>query len=72
MQVLARFLAVPYKIVKKISYRRDWKMELLEHMKNRRSVRIYTGEPVGEEKLEQILQRRGFCLRQEGQSGPGS
>ena len=51
MQVLARFLAVPYKIVKKGSYRRDWKMELLEHMKNRRSVRIYTGEPVGEEKL---------------------
>ncbi len=31
-------------------------MELLEYMKNRRSVRIYTGEPVGEEKLEQILQ----------------
>lgn len=49
MQVLVRFLAVPYKIVKKGSYRRDWKMELLEYMKNRRSVRIYTGEPVGEE-----------------------
>ncbi len=31
-------------------------MELLEMMKNRRSVRIYTGEPVTEEKLERILQ----------------
>ena len=31
-------------------------MDLLEIMKNRRSVRTYTGEPVGEEKLEQILQ----------------
>lgn len=31
-------------------------MELLEIMKNRRSVRAYTGEPVGAEKLEKILQ----------------
>lgn len=31
-------------------------MELLEMMKNRRSVRTYTGEPVPEEKLEKILQ----------------
>lgn len=31
-------------------------MELLEMMKNRRSVRAYTGEPVPEEKLEKILQ----------------
>lgn len=31
-------------------------MELLEIMKNRRSVRTYTGEPVKEEKLEKILQ----------------
>lgn len=31
-------------------------MDLLEIMKNRRSVRTYTGEPVEEEKLEQILQ----------------
>lgn len=31
-------------------------MELLEIMKNRRSVRSYTGEPVPEEALEKILQ----------------
>ena len=31
-------------------------MDLLEIMKNRRSVRTYTGEPVPEEKLIQILQ----------------
>ena len=31
-------------------------MDLLEIMKNRRSVRTYTGEPVDEEKLERILQ----------------
>ena len=31
-------------------------MDLLEIMKNRRSVRTYTGEPVEEEKLERILQ----------------
>lgn len=31
-------------------------MELLEMMKNRRSVRTYTGEPVPKEKLEKILQ----------------
>lgn len=31
-------------------------MELLEVMKNRRSVRKYTQEPVGEERLEKILQ----------------
>ncbi len=31
-------------------------MELLEMMKNRRSVRAYTREPVPEEKLEKILQ----------------
>lgn len=31
-------------------------MELLEIMRNRRSVRTYTGEPVPEEKLEKILQ----------------
>lgn len=31
-------------------------MELLEIMKNRRSVRTYTGEPVPEEKLDRILQ----------------
>ena len=30
-------------------------MELLEMMKNRRSVRAYTGEPVPEEKLEKIM-----------------
>lgn len=31
-------------------------MELLEIMKNRRSVRAYSGEPVPEDKLEKILQ----------------
>lgn len=31
-------------------------MELLEIMKNRRSIRKYTQEPVGEEKLEKILE----------------
>lgn len=31
-------------------------MELLEIMKNRRSVRTYTGEPIPREKLEQVIQ----------------
>lgn len=31
-------------------------MELLEIMKNRRSVRTYTGEPIPQEKLEQVIQ----------------
>ncbi len=31
-------------------------MELLEIMKNRRSVRLYTGETIPEEKIEKILQ----------------
>ena len=42
-------------------------MELLEIMRNRRSVRQYTGEPIADEKLEKIKQagllsasRRGF------------
>lgn len=31
-------------------------MKLLEMMQNRRSVRKYTGEPIGDEKLKEILQ----------------